>query len=83
MVLAQFIVGTDGAVEPGSFKTLKSSIIGYTESKPATATEKDVAAFEAAVRDAMTSARYVPAKLHGTPVRGLVQQRYIFGVAKK
>lgn len=83
MVLAQFIVDTDGAVEPGTFKTLKGSIIGYTESKSATATDADVAAFEAAVRDAIATARYVPGKLHGTPVRQLVQQRFVFAVEKK
>jgi hypothetical protein len=84
MVLAQFILDADGAVEPGSFKTLKGSIIGGdTVGKANTATEEDVAAFEAAVRNAITTARYVPAKLHGTPVRQLVQQRFVFAVAKK
>ncbi len=83
-ILAQFIVGTDGAVEAESFKVLKGSITGGDATvKTTTGTERDVAAFEAAVRDAIASARYVPGKLHGTPVRQLVQQPFVFALAKK
>lgn len=81
-VLVQFIVGTDGAVEPGSFRTLKSAIIGYTASKSTTATNADVVAFEAAVRDGIATARFVPGKLRGTPVRQLVQMPFVFAMAK-
>ena len=83
-VLAQFIVGTDGTVEAGSFKALKGSVLGSDGAATVSAAaNEDAAAFEAAVRDAMAAARYVPGKLHGTPVRQLVQQRFIFARADK
>lgn len=84
MVLAQFIVGTDGTVEAGSFKALKGSILGGDDAaKFSAGADGDVAAFEAAVREAMAASRYVPGKLHGTPVRQLVQQRFVFARANK
>lgn len=92
-VLVQFIVGTDSAVEAGSFKILKSSIVGVarnsativgkTVAKTTNATEADVAAFEAAVRTAMVTARFVPGQLRGTPVRSLVQMPFVFAMAKE
>lgn len=82
-VLVQFIVGTDGAVEAGSFKVLKGSIIGSDAApKATTGSQADVAVFEAAVRDAITTSRYVPGKLRGTPVRQLIQQPFVFAIKK-
>ncbi|MBA4071709.1 MAG: hypothetical protein C0497_07730 [Gemmatimonas sp.] len=92
-VLVQFIVGADGAVEAGSFKVLKisimdvdtrSSVIGVDPAGKATnANNADITAFEAAVRDAIATARYVPGTLRGTPVRQLVQQPFVFAMAKE
>ncbi len=83
-VLVQFIVGTDGAVEAGSFKVLKGSIIGSdTAPRATTGSQADVAVFEAAVRDAITTSRFVPGKMRGTPVRQLVQMPFVFAIAKK
>jgi protein TonB len=57
-VTIQFIVGTDGKVEPGSIKILSS-------------TNK---AFEEPARETIAKSVFRPAKYRGQPVRQLVQQ---------
>ena len=65
-VLAQFVVDTMGRVEPGSFKVLKTSH----------------ALFETAVRAALPGMRFIPAEVGNKRVRQLVQQPFIFAIAK-
>ncbi len=65
-VLAQFVVDTTGRVEPGSFKVLKAS-------HPL---------FEAAVRAALPGMRFIPAEVGNKRVRQLVQQPFVFAIAK-
>ena len=84
LVLAQFIVGADGVVEAGSFKALKGTIGGIDDRpKASSGSAADLAAFEAAVRDAIVTMRFVPGKLRGVPVRQIVQQPFVFAIAKK
>ena len=84
MVLAQFIVGLDGTVETGSFKSLKGTAMATDgTARTGSASDADVAAFESAVRDAVTKARYTAGKLHGNAVRQVVQQRFVFALEKK
>lgn len=84
VVLAQYIVGADGVVEAGSFKMLKGTIGGLDgPAKATTGSDGDVAAFETAVREAMITMRFTPGKLHGRPVRQLVQQPFVFALARK
>lgn len=65
-VLAQFVVDTTGRVEPGSFKVLKTSH----------------ALFETAVRAALPGMRFIPAEVGNKRVRQLVQQPFVFAIAK-
>ena len=46
-------------------------------------TDDQLAAFQAAVREAMATSRYVPGKLHGVAVRQVVQQPFVFHLAEK
>jgi protein TonB len=63
-VLAQFIVGTDGRIEKGSFKVLKS----------------DNDQFTAAVRRSLDCQRFLPAETGGRKVRMVVQQPFDFSI---
>ncbi len=65
-VLAQFVVDTTGRVEPGSFKVLKTTH----------------ALFETAVRAALPGMRFIPAEVGNKRVRQLVQQPFVFAIAK-
>jgi hypothetical protein len=82
-VLAQFIVGTDGLMEPGSFRVMSGTILGPDGFKKGVAKpENDYGPFEIAVRDAMPTLRFTPAKLKGVPVRQVVQEPFVFAIAK-
>jgi periplasmic protein TonB len=63
-VLAQFIVGTDGRIEKGSFKVLKS----------------DNDQFTAAVRRSLDCQRFLAAETGGRKVRMVVQQPFDFSI---
>ena len=63
-VLVQFVVDTLGAPEMRTFKVLESSNARFSE----------------AVREAVPSMRFVPAKLNGRRVRQVVQQPFTFAV---
>jgi len=65
-VLAQFTVDTTGRVQRGSVTILKSS--------------HDL--FTAAVKQALTSARYYPAEIGGRKVKQLVQQPFNFTLTR-
>jgi len=65
-VRAQFVVDTLGRVEQGSFKSLEAT--------------HDL--FAAAVRDALSRARFKPAELGGHRVRQLVEQTFTFRITK-
>ena len=65
-VMAQFVVDTTGRVELGSFKVLKTSH----------------ALFESAVRSALPGMRFIPAEVGNKKVRQLVQQPFVFAIAK-
>lgn len=65
-VLAQFVVDTTGRIEPGSFKVLKTSH----------------QLFEAAVRAVVPGMRFIPAEVGNKRVRQLVQQPFVFAIAK-
>src|SRR5215208_6318414 len=65
-VLAQFIVGTDGRIEKGSFKVLKS----------------DNDQFTAAVRRSLDCQRFLAAETGGRKVRMVVQQPFDFSIGK-
>jgi protein TonB len=65
-VLAQFIVGTDGKVEPGSFKALKS----------------DHDMFTASVKSSLSCMKFLPAETGGRKVKQLVQQPFAFNLTK-
>ncbi len=65
-VLAQFIVTADGAVEPGTFKELRSSNALFTE----------------AVRANLASMKFYPAEVKGVPVKQVVQQPFTFALSK-
>jgi protein TonB len=65
-VLAQFIVGTDGKVEPNSFKALKS----------------DHDMFTAAVKSSLSCMKFLPAETGGRKVKQLVQQPFAFNLTK-
>ena len=66
-VRAQFVVDTLGRVEQGSFRALEST--------------HDL--FTAAVRDALTRARFKPAEVGGHRVRQLVEQSFAFSIATR
>jgi bla regulator protein BlaR1 len=65
-VLAQFVVGTDGRVELDSFRAIRASDV----------------LFESAVHESLPSLRFTPAEIGGKPVRQLVQQPFVFQLAK-
>lgn len=65
-VLAQFVVDTTGRVENNSFKVLKTSH----------------ELFAAAVRSALPGMRFIPAEVGQKRVRQLVQQPFVFAIAK-
>lgn len=65
-VLAQFVLGTDGRIEPSTFKVLTSDHEGFVES----------------VREALPRMRYTVARKDGRAVRQLVQQPFVFSIAK-
>lgn len=65
-VLAQFEVDTLGRVNVASFRVLRSSH----------------ALFEQAVRSALPNMRFLPAEIGGRRVRQLVQQPFVFNLAR-
>jgi protein TonB len=65
-VNAQFVVDTTGRVEINTFKVLSTSH----------------ALFESAVRSALSGMRFIPAEVGGKRVRQLVQQPFVFAIAK-
>ena len=65
-VLAQFVVDTTGRVEVATFKVIRKS--------------HDL--FEAAVRSALPSMRFLPAEVGGRKVKQLVQQPFVFALQK-
>ena len=65
-VLAQFVVDTAGRVEIESFKVIRKS--------------HDL--FEASIRSALPAMRFTPAEIGGKKVRQLVQQPFVFQLAK-
>jgi TonB family protein len=65
-VVAAFIVDTAGFADSTSLHILKSTH----------------RLFSAAVRDALQQMRFVPAELHGTKVKQLVQQPFVFKIAQ-
>jgi TonB family protein len=66
VVLAQFVVDTNGYVLPGSFKVLKS----------------DHDMFTRAVASALPNVRFIPAEVGGKKVRQVVQQPFQFSLSK-
>jgi len=65
-VLAQFVLGADGRIEPSTFKVLTTDHEGFVES----------------VREALPRLRYTAARKDGRAVRQLVQQPFVFNIAK-
>ena len=65
-VVIQFIVGSDGKVEPGSMDVKSSPNKLFSD----------------AVRAALLNTRYRPAEVGGKPVRQLVQQAFTFSLNK-
>jgi TonB family protein len=65
-VLAQFVLGTDGRIDPSTFKVLTTDHEGFVES----------------VREALPRMRYTAARKDGRAVRQLVQQPFVFQLAK-
>ena len=65
-VMAQFVVDTTGRVEMSTFKVLR--------------TTHDL--FAAAVRQALPNMRFIAAEVGGRKVKQLVQQPYVFNIAK-
>jgi protein TonB len=65
-VIAQFVVDTTGRVELNTFKVLSTSH----------------QLFEAAVRSALPGMRFIPAEVGQKKVRQLVQQPFVFAIAK-
>jgi protein TonB len=65
-VRAQFVVDTLGRVEQGSFRVLQTS--------------HDL--FAAAVREALSRARFKPAEVGGRRVRQLVEQSFTFRISR-
>jgi protein TonB len=65
-VRAQFVVDTLGRVQQGSFRVLQTS--------------HDL--FAAAVREAMSRARFTPAEVGGRKVRQLVEQSFTFRISR-
>lgn len=65
-VMAQFVVDTTGRVEMSTFKVLRTSH----------------ELFAAAVRQALPNMRFIAAEVGGRKVKQLVQQPYVFNIAK-
>jgi TonB family protein len=65
-VLAQFVVDATGAVEPSTYKVLKS----------------DDPAFSEAVREALPTMRFTPARIRGKAVKQLVEQPFTFSLSR-
>lgn len=65
-VLASFVVDTTGRADMGTFKVLKS----------------DHELFTNAVRNALPRIRYLPAEIGGRKVKQLVQQPFVFNLAR-
>lgn len=65
-VLAQFVLGTDGRIDPASFEVLRTDHEGFVES----------------VREALPRMRYTAARKDGRAVRQVVQQPFVFQIAK-
>jgi len=65
-VLAQFVVGTDGRVDVSTLKVIRSSDPRFTQ----------------AIRDALPSMRFAPATVGGSKVKQLIQQPFVFQLAK-
>ena len=66
-VLAQFVVSANGDVLPGSLKILRSSH----------------ALFTGAVATALTTMRFEPARVEGTPVRQMLTMPFTFSLANQ
>jgi periplasmic protein TonB len=65
-VLAQFVVDTTGRAEMNTFKVLKSSHDGFTQS----------------VRNTLPNMRFYPAEIGGRKVKQMVQQPFTFALTK-
>lgn len=65
-VLAQFVVDTSGRAEMGSYKVLKTTH----------------ELFGSAVKNALSTMRFIPAEVGGRKVRQLVQQPFSFAISK-
>lgn len=65
-VLAQFVLNSDGRIDPSTFKVLKADHEGFVES----------------VREALPRMRYTAARKNGRAVRQVVQQPFVFNIAK-
>lgn len=65
-VLAQFVVGTDGRVDVSTFKAVRSTDAQFTQ----------------AILDALPSMRFTPAQVGDAAVKQLVQQPFVFQIAK-
>ena len=65
-VLAQFVVDTTGRAEMGTFKVLKSSHDGFTQS----------------VRNVLPNMRFYAAEIGGRKVKQMVQQPFTFALTK-
>lgn len=63
-VLVQFVVNESGVAEMASFRVVRSTNVEFTE----------------AVRTAIQSTRFTPAKLNGNNVRQVVQQPFAFSL---
>jgi len=66
VVLASFVVNEDGVVDMSTFKVLKS----------------DHDLFTSAVRTALPNLGYLPAEIKGVKVKQLVQQPFVFSLAR-
>lgn len=67
MVLAQFVVGTDGRADMRTFKVLRSSHEQFTR----------------AVYDAVKAMQFQPARIDGAVVKQVVQQPFVFSLPKR
>jgi TonB family protein len=63
-VLVQFVVNESGVPEMGTFRVVRSTNVEFTE----------------AVRVAVQSTRFAPARLNGSAVRQVVQQPFAFAL---
>ena len=65
-VLVQFVLDTEGRIDPSTFKVLKTDHEGFVES----------------VREALPRLRYTAARKDGRAVRQVVQQPFVFNIAR-